>query len=92
MRKHNARLVLSDGTVYDGICVTQSEDTIGEVVFNTSMMGYQEICSDPSYAGQIVVLCYPLIGNYGYRKADMQSDRCHLNGLLVKNIRFCKFQ
>ena len=83
MSKKVARLVLADGMVFKGSCFTELKESIGEVVFNTSMMGYQEVCSDPSYAGQFVVLCYPHIGNYGYRKEDMQSKRCHLKGLLV---------
>ena len=64
MRKR-AILVLQDGTIYEGYSFGAETDACGEVVFNTSMTGYQEILTDPSYAGQIVVPTYPLIGNYG---------------------------
>ncbi len=61
-------------------------ETFGEVVFNTSMVGYQEIVSDPSYAGQIVTLTYPQVGNYGVNEHDMQADRLHLAGLVVHDM------
>ena len=61
-------------------------ETFGEVVFNTSMVGYQEIVSDPSYAGQIVTLTYPQVGNYGINEKDMQADRLHLAGLVVHDM------
>jgi carbamoyl-phosphate synthase small subunit len=60
-----AQLILEDGTIFIGEGFGSHMDTIGEVVFNTGMTGYQEILSDPSYCGQIVMLTYPLIGNYG---------------------------
>ena len=70
-----AILVLEDGSVYEGDAFGAEADACGEVVFNTSMMGYQEMLTDPSYAGQIVVPTYPLIGNYGINKQDFESKR-----------------
>ncbi|HQU18098.1 MAG TPA: carbamoyl-phosphate synthase domain-containing protein, partial [Fimbriimonadaceae bacterium] len=67
-------LVLSDGSIYQGEPLGSQGDTIGEVVFNTGMTGYQEILYDPSYAGQIVTFTYPLIGNYGINDDDFESD------------------
>ncbi len=77
-------LVLSDGTVYEGRALGADGETIGEVVFNTGMTGYQEILTDPSYAGQIVLLTYPLIGNYGINDDDFESDRLQPSGLIVR--------
>lgn len=77
-------LVLSDGTVYEGRALGADGETIGEVVFNTGMTGYQEILTDPSYAGQIVLLTYPLIGNYGINDDDFESDRLQPSGFIVK--------
>jgi carbamoyl-phosphate synthase small subunit len=77
-------LILSDGTVYTGKPLGASGETVGEVVFNTGMTGYQEILTDPSYAGQIVLLTYPLIGNYGINDDDFESDRIQPTGLIVK--------
>ncbi|MDR3687821.1 MAG: glutamine-hydrolyzing carbamoyl-phosphate synthase small subunit [Fimbriimonas sp.] len=77
-------LILSDGTVYTGQPLGASGETVGEVVFNTGMTGYQEILTDPSYAGQIVLLTYPLIGNYGINDDDFESDRIQPTGLIVK--------
>lgn len=77
-------LVLSDGTTYAGRRLGAEGDAIGEVVFNTGMTGYQEILTDPSYAGQLVTLTYPLIGNYGINEDDSQSDRLQPVGLIVK--------
>ncbi len=68
-------LVLADGSVYEGQCFGAETDAYGEVVFNTSMTGYQEMLTDPSYAGQIVVPTYPLIGNYGINTEDVESGR-----------------
>lgn len=67
------KLVLKDGTVFEGISYAADKDFIGELVFNTSMVGYQEIATDPSYKGQIVVMTYPLIGNYGVNADDGES-------------------
>ncbi len=79
-----AFLVLEDGSVYDGFSFGAEVDAIGEVVFNTSMAGYQEILTDPSYAGQIVVPTYPLIGNYGTNGEDSESSRVQVRGFVVK--------
>jgi len=84
--KHNnpALLVLEDGSVYRGYAFASSGETMGEVVFNTGMTGYQEIITDPSYKGQIVTMTYPLIGNYGINPEDMESGEIHLEGFIVK--------
>jgi carbamoyl-phosphate synthase small subunit len=77
-------LLLNDGTVFEGKPLGASGTTVGEVVFNTGMTGYQEILTDPSYAGQIVLLTYPLIGNYGINEDDFESDRIQPTGLIVR--------
>ncbi len=79
-----AILVLEDGTAYKGLSFGSEGETTGEVVFNTSMTGYQEILTDPSYAGQIVSMTYPLIGNYGVNKEDFESRKPFLKGFVVK--------
>jgi len=79
-----AILVLEDGTVYNGYSFGAGVDTSGEVVFNTSMTGYQEILTDPSYAGQIVVPTYPLIGNYGTNDLDIESRKIQVRGFVVR--------
>ncbi|MDQ2986374.1 MAG: glutamine-hydrolyzing carbamoyl-phosphate synthase small subunit [Armatimonadota bacterium] len=76
-------LVLKDGTVYSGEPLGADIETAGEVVFNTGMTGYQEILTDPSYAGQIVLLTYPLIGNYGVNDDDFESASVQSAGLIV---------
>src|SRR5215212_4775659 len=81
-----AKLALEDGTVFNGHAFGASGTTEGEVVFNTSMTGYQEILTDPSYAGQIVTMTYPLIGNYGINRQDMESKRPHVAGFIVKEL------
>lgn len=78
-------LILSDGSVYEGAPLGADGATVGEVVFNTGMTGYQEILSDPSYAGQIVLLTYPLIGNYGINEDDFESDKLQPAGFIVKH-------
>lgn len=80
-----ARLALADGTVYRGEAVGAEGEAIGEVVFNTSMTGYEEILTDPSYAGQIVAMTYPEIGNYGFTETDAQGARALAVGLVVKS-------
>jgi carbamoyl-phosphate synthase small subunit len=82
--KKTARLVLADGSVYQGFTFGADTDTYGEVVFNTSMTGYQEMLTDPSYAGQIVVLTFPLIGNYGINDNDDESNRIQVKGFVVR--------
>lgn len=80
----NARLVLENGVVLSGQSFGADGESTGELVFNTSMTGYQEILTDPSYAGQIVTMTYPLIGNYGINPDDFESERPHVAGLLVR--------
>lgn len=79
-----AYLVLADGTVVEGRPLGAEGQTTGEVVFNTGMTGYQEVLSDPSYAGQIVLFTYPLIGNYGINDDDFESDRLQPAGVIVR--------
>lgn len=79
-----AHLILSDGTRFEGESLGHPGEAIGEVVFNTGMTGYQEILSDPSYAGQLVTFTYPLIGNYGINDDDIESDRIQPRGLIVR--------
>ena len=81
-----AHLVLADGTVYTGTGFGAAGIATGEVVFNTGMTGYQEILTDPSYAGQLVTLTYPLIGNYGVTPDDFESQRVQVGGLVVKEL------
>ena len=80
-----AILVLEDGSLFHGISIGAQGSTIGEVVFNTSMTGYQEILTDPSYSHQIVTLTYPHIGNTGANQEDMESDKIHASGLIIRN-------
>lgn len=80
----NALLVLEDGKIFKGRSFGYSGETVGEVVFNTSMAGYQEILTDPSYKGQIVAMTYPLIGNYGINQEDVESRQPFLEGFVVK--------
>jgi len=79
-----AVLLLEDGSLFRGRSFGAEGEASGEVVFNTSMSGYQEIISDPSYRGQLVTMTYPLIGNYGVNAEDAESDRLWLSGLIVK--------
>ena len=79
-----ALLALEDGTVFHGRSFTGPGEISGEVVFNTSMSGYQEILTDPSYCGQMVTMTYPLIGNYGINDVDVESDRVQVRALLLK--------
>lgn len=79
-------LYLEDGTVYEGEGLGASATFVGELVFNTSMTGYQKTLTDPSYFGQIIVMTYPLIGNYGINKEDNQSDRIYAYGLVTGEI------
>lgn len=80
-----AVLALQDGTIFRGISVGAEGKTIGEVVFNTAMTGYQEILTDPSYCRQIVTLTYPHIGNTGTNSDDMESSRVHASGLVIRD-------
>jgi carbamoyl-phosphate synthase small subunit len=81
-----AILALADGTVYVGNSIGAAGSTVGEVVFNTSMTGYQEILTDPSYCQQIVTLTYPHIGNYGVNLEDIESDKVQVAGLIIKDL------
>lgn len=95
--EYNMKLVLKDGRVFKGFSEAANKEVIGELVFNTSMVGYQEISTDPSYKEQIVIMTYPLIGNYGINDDDNESKAVHLNGFVVReynndpsNFRFTK--
>jgi carbamoyl-phosphate synthase small subunit len=81
-----ALLVLADGKTYEGEHFGSEGEVEAEIVFNTSMSGYQEIITDPSYCGQMVVMTYPLIGNYGINPEDFESDRPHLSGFIIKEL------
>lgn len=80
----DAFLILEDGTIFKGSSIGAEREVISEVVFNTSMTGYLEVLTDPSYAGQAVTMTYPLIGNYGINGDDNQSDKIYASGLVVK--------
>ena len=78
------RLILEDGTIFEGKAFGYLKDSIGEVVFNTSMTGYGEVLTVPSYYGQIVTMTYPLIGNYGINLEDVESSGVHVKGFIVR--------
>jgi carbamoyl-phosphate synthase small subunit len=80
-----AKLLLEDGTFYEGESFGAEGTNFAELVFNTSMTGYQEILTDPSYAGQAIIMTYPEIGNYGINEDDFESDKPATKGLIVKN-------
>ena len=81
-----AILLLSDGTVFNGVARGKCENVTGEVVFNTSMVGYQEILTDPTYSGQLVAMTFPLMGNYGINSEDVESEKTHLKGFITRSI------
>ena len=81
-----AFLILEDGTVFEGIHIGAQREIISEIVFNTSMAGYLEVLTDPSYAGQAVCMTYPLIGNYGICKEDMESRKAWPDGFIVREL------
>jgi len=81
-----ALLALADGTVFFGASIGHTGHTVGEVVFNTSLTGYQEILTDPSYSRQIVTLTYPHIGNYGVNREDVEASKVHAAGLIIKDL------
>ncbi len=83
---HSALLVLEDGTVFKGVSIGAEGCSVGEVVFNTSMTGYQEILTDPSYSRQIVTLTYPHIGNTGTNSEDEESPAIHAQGLIIRDL------
>ena len=82
--EQTAKLALEDGSVFTGTSIGAPGEVDGEVCFNTSMTGYQEILTDPSYRGQIVTMTYPQIGNYGVNAEDLESSRPHLAGFVVR--------
>src|SRR6478609_9282480 len=84
IKKAPALLALEDGRTFRGRSWAADGEAFGEIVFNTSMSGYQEILTDPSYAGQIVTMTYPLIGNYGVNEEDVESRRAWVEGFVVK--------
>src|SRR5215510_2382020 len=84
--KMKALLALEDGTVLEGTGFGACASACGEVCFNTSMTGYQEILTDPSYKGQIVTMTYPLIGNYGVNEQDIESWRPHVAGFVIREL------
>src|SRR5438105_4175976 len=86
MAIEQAKLALEDGTVYTGRAFGARGERFGEVVFNTSMTGYQEVLTDPSYKGQIVAMTYPLIGNYGVNADDSESGRPQVEGFIVREL------
>ena len=79
-------LILEDGTVFTGTSIGAKKTCISEIVFNTSMTGYLEVLTDPSYAGQAVCMTYPLIGNYGICPADMESAKPWTDGFIVREL------
>jgi carbamoyl-phosphate synthase small subunit len=81
-----ALLALADGTVFQGISIGAAGHTVGEVVFNTALTGYQEILTDPSYCRQIVTLTYPHIGSYGVNEEDVEATKVHAAGLIIKDL------
>ena len=81
-----AKLALEDGSVFTGTSIGATGEVDGEVCFNTSMTGYQEILTDPSYRGQIVTMTYPEIGNYGVNDEDTESEKPHLAGFIVRQL------
>src|SRR3989338_5100342 len=83
------RLILEDGAVFEGTSFGADKEAFGEVVFNTSMCGYQEILTDPSYKGQMVIMTYPLIGNYGIHSSYSESPRIHAAAIIVKE--YCHY-
>src|SRR4030067_1101142 len=86
MKRTKAILALADGTVFEGSAIGAEVETYGEVVFNTSMTGYQEILTDPSYKRQIVTMTYPHIGNYGINSDDVESSKPQVSGFIVKEL------
>ncbi len=84
MKLDKAQLILENGAVFEGFSFGAKKDVLGEVVFNTGMTGYQEVLTDPSYAGQIVCMTYPLIGNYGVNPEDFESIRPQVKGFIVR--------
>jgi carbamoyl-phosphate synthase small subunit len=84
--KMRAALVLKDGTVLQGLGFGAKAERMGELVFNTSMTGYQEALTDPSYGGQILLMTYPLVGNYGTNETDQESGKIHASGFVIREL------
>src|SRR3990172_2661905 len=84
MHKDKAILMLEDGRIFHGFSFGEKGETLGEVVFNTGLTGYQEIITDPSYDGQIITMTYPHIGNYGINSEDVESRKPFLAGFIAK--------
>ncbi|MEM7600986.1 MAG: carbamoyl-phosphate synthase domain-containing protein, partial [Verrucomicrobiota bacterium] len=84
--RKQAVLALEDGTVFEGIGFGAETTQTGEICFNTSMTGYQEILTDPSYRGQLVTMTCPLIGNYGVSEADAESSQVHVRGFVIEEL------
>jgi carbamoyl-phosphate synthase small subunit len=81
-------ILLEDGALFEGeACGAEGVNAVGEVVFNTSMTGYQEAVTDPSYAGQLITFTYPMIGNYGVAERAMESDRIHARAAIMRDAR-----
>src|SRR5215472_15982412 len=87
MSQTKAILALADGRYYEGVSFGAEGEALGEVVFNTSMTGYQEILTDPSYEGQLVAMTYPEIGNVGVNREDVESRRPYVRGFVVREYR-----
>ncbi len=87
MRAGDAYVLLEDGARFEGIACGAEAEALGEVVFNTSMTGYQESVTDPSYAGQIIAFTYPLVGNYGVSAEAMESDRIHARAVIMRDAK-----
>ncbi len=87
-RASSGYVLLEDGTLFEGeMCGAEGSPAVGEVVFNTSMTGYQEAVTDPSYAGQLITFTYPMIGNYGVADQAMESDRIHARAAIMRDAR-----
>ena len=86
MSDFNKKLILEDGSEYLGYGFGADKEAVCEIVFNTSMAGYQEIVSDPSYTDQAIVMSYPLIGNYGITDEDFESKLINLGALIVREV------
>src|SRR5512134_1581056 len=82
--RQRALIALEDGTVFEGVSFGHAGEVTGEVVFNTALCGYQEVLTDPSYAGQIVTMTNPHIGNYGINREDVESARPQVAGFIVR--------
>ena len=82
----SAWLVLADGTVFSGLACGAGGSVVGEVVFNTGMTGYQEVMTDPSYAGQLVTFTYPELGNTGVNPDDQEAEQPHARGLIARQL------